>query len=164
MKKSFLLFRDGRRLRAAHHELLKEDAPLLVNGRRFRPVGHFMHLSHITNAKKQLVGLVLDALENATTAPGWREWWDTFENRHLEDFWEAYLFLAEPMPAKWHHDCALLVTGGSIFADDAGDFILAIPDLNGFCFQPNQPTAFWTNFGFGLSKIEVKQESHKNDT
>ncbi len=162
--KAFVLFRDGRRLRAAHLDLPKADTPLKISGRCFRPVGHFMHLSHITDAKKQLAGFVVDALENATTAPGWREWWNTFENRHLEDFWEGYLFLAEPMPTEWHHDCALLATGGGILADDAGDFVLTIPDLSGFAFQANEPTVFWTGLGFELGQVEVREKGQDSDT
>jgi hypothetical protein len=162
--KAFVLFRDGRRLRAAYREMAKERASLFLAGRRFTPAGQFTHLSHITDEKKRLIGFVVDRLENATASSGWREWWNTFDNRHLEDFWEAYLFLADPMPTDWHHDCALLVTGGCVLADGAGDFVIVLPDHNGFCFSPNEPVFFWTDLGFELRDLEIREDGRGSHT
>ena len=155
MTKTFLVFRDGRRLRAAHLSLPRVDVPLLVNRRRFAPAGSLVHLSHVTGEQKQLLGFKVDSLERANTSPEWRAWWDTFINRDLLDFWEAYLFLADPMPPEWRDDCALLVGGGWVFGDGTGDFVLAIPDDNGFCFRPGEPTEFWRGIGFQLAKMDV---------
>lgn len=154
MRKTFIMFRDGRRLRAAHLELPRLDAPLLVNGRRFAPAGSFVHLSHVTGEQKRLLGFMVDSLEHANTSPEWRAWWDTFDNREILDFWQAYLFLSDPMPADWHDDGALLVGGGWVFRNEA-EFILAIPDENGYCFRPGEPTEFWRGLGFELSRLDV---------
>lgn len=158
MKKYFLLFRDGRRLRAAHVELPKENAFLIVKGRRFAAAGSFGQWSHITDSKKRLVGFVVDLLEDASTTLGWEEWWNTLGNRYVGFFGEAHLFLAEPLAEEWHsdwhHDCAFHV-GGSIFADGSGDFVLLIPDNNGCCFRPNEPTVFWSEIGFHLAELHI---------
>jgi hypothetical protein len=155
MTKQFLLFRDGRRLRAAHRQLPRVDTPLLVNGRRFTPAGSFIHLSHITNNQKRLLGFSVDALEQANTAPDWRAWWESFDNRHIWDFWQAYIFLVESMPSDWHDDGALLVGGGDVLTDRAGDYLLALPDYNGYCFSPNEPTEFWKEIGFELAQLDL---------
>ena len=155
MTKQFLLFRNGRRLRAAHLEIPRMDVPLLVNGRRFTPAGSFIHLSHLTDQRKRLLGFVVDVLEQANSTPDWRAWWESFDNRHLWDFWQGHIFLAEPMPADWNNDGALLVGGGSVFTDKAGDYLLALPDENGYCFRPGEPTEFWKEIGFELTLMDV---------
>ncbi len=71
--------------------------------------------------------------------------------------------MADPLPVDWHQDCALLI-GGRVFRDGKGDFVFAIPDYNGHCFSPNQPTAFWTDIGFELSELEIKEEDQRSDT
>jgi hypothetical protein len=155
MSKQFLLFRDGRRLRAAHLELPRVDVPLVAHGRRFAPSGSFIHLSHITDPKKNLLGFAVDVLERVTRSADWQAWWETFDNRHLWDFWQAHIFLADPVPADWDDDGALLVGGGWVFDDGAGDYLLAIPDHNGFCFRPGEPTQFWRGLGFELAELNV---------
>jgi len=154
MTKTFIMFRDGRRLRAAHAQLARLDAPILVDGRRFNPAGGFTHWSHITDAKKRLVGFAVQSLEHANSSTEWRAWWDSFDNRILEEFFEALLFFTETIPTDWHHDCALLV-GGWVYSDGAGDFALGIPDENGYCFKPSEPTQFWTDIGFEVARCTV---------
>lgn len=162
MTKHFLLFREGRRLRAAQLELPSVEAPLLVEGRRFVPAGGLWHLNHITDERQHLLGFVVQSLKDANTSTEWRAWWDTFDNREVIDFWEAYLYLADPMPAQWHDDCALLVGGGWVFADGAGDYVLAIPDDNGVCFRPGEPTEFWKELGFELKPLSVAVEGSES--
>lgn len=164
MTKVFLLLRDGRRLRAAHQDLARVDVPFVLGGSRFEPVGDFIHLSHVTNGKGRLLGFKVDSLEQVSKDTSWRTWWDSFDNRELTDFWEAYVFLAEPMPEDWHDDGALLILGGWVFGDGAGDYLLAIPDCNGYCFRPNEPTVFWTDLGFELRQVEVEEGGQKSDT
>jgi len=105
-----------------------------------------------------LLGFVVDSLKGANSSPEWRAWWDSFDNRHLVDFFEASLLLVEPMPAKWRENCALMPGGGWVFADGAGDYVLAIPDDNGFCFSPGEPTEFWKVIGFELKPLTVAVE------
>jgi len=162
MTKVFLLFRDGRRVRAAHLELPRVDAPLLVNGRRFTPAGDFIHLCHLTDERKRLIGFVVDDLGGANSSADWRAWWSSFDNRDVLEFWQAYIFLAEPMPDSWHDDGALLVGGGWVFADGAGDYVLTIPDDNGFCFRLGEPTEFWKEIGFELKPLSVAVEGSES--
>lgn len=164
MTKVFLLFRDGRRLRAARQDLARTDVRLVFDGRPFEPVGDFVHLSHVTDGRGRLLGFMVDSLEQVCDAVAWRAWWDSFENRELIDFWQAYVFLAQPMPEHWHDDGALIVGGGWVFGDGAGDYLLAIPDYNGITFRPDEPTVFWTDLGFDLSQLEIKEEGVKSHT
>jgi len=157
MTKVFLLFRDGRRLRAAHQELARVDVPLAFSGRRFEPVGDFIHLSHVTDGHGCLLGFMMDSLDRACDGVAWRAWWDSFGNRELIDFWQAYVFLGEPMPEQWHDDGALLVGGGWVFGDGAGDYLLAIPDCNNVSFRPGEPTEFWRRLGFKLAQVEARE-------
>jgi len=158
MTKHFLLFRDGRRLRAAHLELPRLDVPLLVDNRRFAPAGSFLHLNHVTDSRKHLLGFVVDDLERANSSSDWRAWWSSFDNRDVLEFWQAYIFLAEQMPDNWHDDCALLVVNAPIFSDNTGDYLLVIPDHNGFCYRPGEPTEFWKEIGFELRPLSVAVE------
>lgn len=152
--KFFLLFRDGRRLRAAHVELPRVDRPLVMEGRQFTPAGGLWLWNHIIDEQKRLLGFVVQSLKDANTSAEWRAWWDTFDNREVIDFWEASLYLADPMPTQWNDDCAALI-GGWVFADGAGDYLLAIPDDNGHCFRPGEPTEFWRGLGFELTQLGV---------
>jgi hypothetical protein len=162
MTKAFLLFRNGRRLCAARRELARLDVPLRMGGRTFEPVGDFTHLSHVTDGKGRLLGFMVDSLDRVSSAAPWRAWWDSFDNRHLIDFWQAYIFLAEPMPGDWHDDGALLVLGGWVSGDGTGEYLLAIPDCNGYCFRPNEPTVFWTDLGFELTASAITEDGQKS--
>lgn len=164
MTKVFLLFRDGRRLRAARRELTRVDIPLVLGGRRFRLGGDFTHLSHVTDGKGRLLGFMVDSLDDVSRDAAWQIWWNSFDNRELIDFWQAYIFLADPMPEEWHDDCALLVLGGWVFSDGAGDYLLAIPDCNGITLGHDDPTIFWRDLGFGLTDLQVREEDQKSDT
>ncbi len=154
MTKTFIMFRDGRRLRAAHAQLAILDGPIVLEGRRFHPAGGFTHWSHITDAKKRLVGFAVQSMEDANSSAEWRAWWDSFDNRTIDDFFEAFVFLTETVPVNWQDDCALLV-GGSVYSDGAGDFVLAVPDENGRCFKRGEPTQFWTDIGFEVARCAV---------
>lgn len=154
MNKAFVLFRDGRRLRAAHADLAKPDGPILLGGRRFASDGGLGHWCQLTDVQKRLVGFAIGSLAAANHSAAWRSWWEAFDNRELIDFSEASVFLADPMPKDYHNDCSLLI-GGWVCNDGAGEFALVIPDDNGFCFEANQPHEFWKGIGFDLASVEV---------
>jgi len=154
MSKAFVMFREGRRLRAAHAQLSRPDAPILIGGHRFAPAGALVHWSHLTDAKKRLVGFVVDSVDRANSTGQWRAWWDSFDNRELIEFYLGYLLLADPMPKDYHEDGALLV-GGDIYSEGRGEFALAIPDKNGMCFQTAEPVEFWNGLGFELAQVDI---------
>jgi hypothetical protein len=155
MSQQFVLFCESGRLQAARLQLPASEGPLIVAGRRFTPAGSFIHLSHIIDDQKLLLGFVVDPLEGASAEPSWRTWWDNFENREIYDFWQAHLFLANPMPAKWDEDGAFLVGGGEVLSDGRGEYVLVLPDYNGHCFRPGEPTEFWRGFGFEFSQLDI---------
>ena len=152
MKKQFVLFRRGRRLCAALVPLPEASAGLTLDGKHFALVGRFIHLTHIVDAKQHLVGFNVDGLEGVTTDPNWKEWWSTFDNRELEDFWQVYLFLSDQRPSDWFPDGALLVGGGAAFGDGTGDYALVLPDENGRAADQGQPDKFWKQIAFKLEE------------
>lgn len=154
MSKAFFLFRDGRRLIAAHADVPNLDGPILIGGNRFNPAGGLLHWCHLTDSQKRLVGFTIDSLEKANSSPQWRAWWDSFDNREMIDFFEASIFLADPMPADCHNDCSLLI-GGWVYEDGKGNFALAIPDENGISYRPNEFNQFWLGFGFDAAHCDV---------
>ena len=125
---------------------------LTLAGKRFALVGRFIHLSHIVDSKQNLLGFNVDGLEEVTADPSWKEWWSTFDNRDLEDFWQAYLFLSEQRPTDWFPDGALLVGGGAAFSDGAGDYVLVLPDAKVRAADEGHPDQFWKQIAFQLEE------------
>ena len=154
MRRSFILFRHERHLRAAHVGIPRPEAGLLIHGKRFAYGGGLYHWSHITDSTQGLVGFVVESLKDASPLPEWRAWWEAFANREVVDFWQAYLFLANPMPAQWREDCALLV-GGWFYTDGSGEFAIGIPDMNGHAFEEGKPSKFWSEIRFELDRRSV---------
>lgn len=156
MNKHFVLFRDGRRLRAAHHEFPEQTNSFTFGDRQFLPSGRLIHISHIVDSTDDLLGFSLDSLEAVSNSPEWKLWWDSFDNRTLVDFWQATIFLADPLPANWRDDGALLVVGGQVFSDQHGEYILVLPDENGYQFHFGKPTSFWRKLGFELARPKIR--------
>ncbi len=157
MKEQFVLFRRGRRLCAAAVSLPEAGAGLMLDGKHFALVGRFLHLSHIVDSKQDLLGFHMDGLEEVTADPRWKEWWNTFDNRDVEDFWQAYLFLSEQRPTDWFPDGALLVGGGAAFSDGTGDYVLVLPDENGRAAEQGLPNKFWRRMAFHLEEAHSIQ-------
>ena len=146
----FILYREGRRLCAALAALPKEASELVVAGTRFTPVGRFIHLSHIVDSNRDLIGFSVDGIDQITAEKSWKQWWDTFDNRELEDFWQVDLFLTQERRKDWFPDGAFLVGGGAVFTDQEGEYLLLLPNEQAEASANAKGREFWREIAFEL--------------
>lgn len=156
MSRYFVLYRDERRLCAALASFETRPQGFELDGQSFAAIGNFIHLSHIVDNDKRLLGFVVDGVENVTEAASWPKWLKRLENVELEDSWQAYIRLAEPWPSDWFPDTALLITGGVVLYGGRGEYAMALPDENEWARRRKPSSEFWRKFGFALSSKRVR--------
>lgn len=156
MSRYFVVYREGRRLRAALSQFGVRPEAIEFNGQSFAAIGSFIHLSHIVDRDLRLLGFAVDGIDNVTKADSWSGWWKSVENVDLEDFWQAYIRLADPWPSDWFPDTALLPTGGVVLYGGHGEYVLALPDENDWALGRQPPFQFWKEIAFELSPVRVR--------